>query len=820
MSFFKNSVFLLIIFIIITFIGCGGGSGSNEGSDGGSDGGGNTPVSENKLSTQGSIAIIGLGSSIKVTNNRNVKISGVASSNIPIKEIKYSNSSTSEQGKVSGISEWSIDLILTEGDNSLTFNMILDNNESISISTIITYYESLDFTTPLQLDKSVAYIGDNPLQITAMVGTSNSNSPILELHRESKNGTTSDIMEVVLFDNGILPDEIEGDGIYTAVFNFSGHKIGYECFRVKVDDSIGSFYQSEKKCLWVGEHYTNDEIRKSINLSNQVAEIYQAKLTNSDTGAAEKAVKMLQSESIVAHAATTIDGGVWWITNSGLLNLHHNSLEGKKVYSKSRPNTTHNPPVENTKLTPSYYHKNNISRQTLDLNSKASNSLENRIKSSKAIIISPYIDNPIVDAENNFFGEDDYYGAWKVIEDKNNCSLYPATEKVNNKNMGVSINDFKNIEEYGYIHLSTHADNYYSGLLNLWQNSWGPNDFLQGNLSLITIDTGLYLPIDQNGDFILTGYEDDLQSKRLALSSDGGLHALPSFFNHYVKQLPNSLVTLSACRSMYNNSLAYVLLSKGAGATIGFDDYVISKYAQDATKTIISEMLTNDLQLSEAVKIAQDLYGVNDSLYHKEKGDDSVAYLLTLGSDNLQLSNGMLNNLKFENGNLAPWNKEGDGRIITQLGPDKPTDGKYMSIISTGLGFTTQSGKLTQQGCLGNDVNTISFNWNFYSEEFIEYCNTQFDDKFFVEICEVDSDLTNCSILLETSVNELCTNPASLSKSNISFDQGDVYTTNWQNATFDISAFSGKRINLSLYVTDVGDSIYDSAILVDSITFK
>jgi hypothetical protein len=42
--------------------------------------------------------------------------------------------------------------------------------------------------------------------------------------------------------------------------------------------------------------------------------------------------------------------------------------------------------------------------------------------------------------------------------------------------------------------------------------------------------------------------------------------------------------------------------------------------------------------------------------------------------------------------------------------------------------------------------------------------------------------------------------------------------TDWQTITFDVSAYQGKRITLILAAGDVGDSIYDTAIILDEIS--
>ena len=54
----------------------------------------------------------------------------------------------------------------------------------------------------------------------------------------------------------------------------------------------------------------------------------------------------------------------------------------------------------------------------------------------------------------------------------------------------------------------------------------------------------------------------------------------------------------------------------------------------------------------------------------------------------------------------------------------------------------------------------------------------------------------------------------------IVFDRGDVYMTGWQTSTFDVSAYRGMIITLSLEAGDVGDSIFDTAILLDEISVQ
>lgn len=52
----------------------------------------------------------------------------------------------------------------------------------------------------------------------------------------------------------------------------------------------------------------------------------------------------------------------------------------------------------------------------------------------------------------------------------------------------------------------------------------------------------------------------------------------------------------------------------------------------------------------------------------------------------------------------------------------------------------------------------------------------------------------------------------------IGFDIGDVYATGWRNRTMVIpQQLRGRRVRLEFFCTDVGDGIYDTAVLIDDV---
>ncbi len=781
-------------------------------------------ITVNPVSQTNSIAIIGLGESILVTNSETVTVSGIAGSDIDINKVSYQNLTNDTGADATGTEEWSAEVLLAEGDNLLRFSLVTADNKVTSIDTTITFYQALDFTTQLSLDQELLFIGEQNVQVIALIGTNNVSNPQMSFVRLDETQQTPVIDS--LKDDGVLPDEIQGDGIYTGAFTFSRTEAGNYCYRVNVVDDLQNSYSSEQSCLLLTEHYTNDELDDSVGVADQSATKYQELIDSGATNqeAAIEVKAQLDQDSRVGVAGATEDGGVWWVNNTGILGLYHPLLDGKKGYSGKRNKKTavYAPtPVKSAPAGYDFYPASYLNDRSAHVpayrnrghksSASASAALNvNLVQSTDAAIISPFINNPNVSANNNFGNTDDYFSVWQTITDSESCALFPEKEAINNGTVGVSLDDFKGWGTYGYIHMSTHGDNFFKGLQSVWNELWGGSLFLSGNLSLVGVYTGIVLPQDTDGNWILTGYEEDIQSKRLAISEGGFLVILPKFFTKYLDKLPNSLIAVSACRSGYNNSLINALLSKGAGAVVGFDDYVLSTYAQSTTNNIVDRMLNHGATFGEAISHTITALGASDG-----QGAD----LISAGNNELKLSSGQLANGDFESGTLTPWLKNGDGRIVQQLGATLPTGGSYMGIISTGLGFTTDSGQISQPACLASSAKTLKFNWNLFSEEFLEFCNSSFDDAFKVALCDSSED-DSCETVFETSINLLCENQDALSESDISFDRGGVYDTGWQNQEVNIESFSGKRQHLRFFSTDVGDSIYDTAILIDDITIE
>ena len=786
-----------------------------------------------KTPTTLSIVIIGLGESIKVTNSSPATFAGLAQSNAGIKNIKFYNDTTGESGNATGTTEWSANITLQEGDNILRFIAIAEDNSESEISTVVTYYTSLDFTTALSLSDDTLYVNEST-DVTFTIGLENTTSAAVKLYQTNKDGgNLAELGEMK--DDGTLPDEIQGDGIFTINQTILPSEEGRLYYRAGVTKGQESYY-SETTSIFVTSHFTSEQVTDAVDTADSAEETFNNAIANNKSfkEAAEEVKNTLSSNTSIGAVDTTGTGGVWWITNDGILGIYHPTLENQKTgnlegrsiasgkqpvqhhVSKTRREVFHYPAsyLDNRSSYVPNHLLHLIKAKKSDKTVSAADEAKNEIKSKKGILISPYINNP--NDGPNFGNSDDYYGPWQAIKDEKSCALIAETEILNNGSANVTIDSFKGLAAYGYIHFSTHGDNYFAGLLGIWAEAWGPNDFLKGALSQVVIFTGVKFPKNADGTINITGYESDIQAKRIAVAPDGAVALLPKFFSDYLETLPNSLVYLSACRTMYNNSMANTFLAKGAGGVVGYSDYVSSTYAQNTSKKIINDMLDGKT-LSESIANAISIYGASDA-------DADPAFLYYAGSNDLVLSSGDIKNTGFEDGVLTPWSKVGDGRIITQLGATSPTEGSYIGIISTGLGYTTSSGSIEQDFCASPKISTLSFDWNFFSEEFKEYCGSIFQDAFVVSISVYDETTDTWATdneLFRRNIDDLC---GSVSGSDVCFDRCSpddsgfsAYKTGWNNEEIDISTYAGKHLRVKFYSTDVGDSIYDSAILIDNI---
>ena len=773
-----------------------------------------------------SIALVGLGDTVRVTRSASPVFGGLAESPAGIARVSYTNATTNKSGTATGQGEWAATIPLAVGDNLLRFEATSQRGRSAEISTTVTYSPSADFFTPLTVSQDTLFIGQaKTVNFVLGVGPE-LRAGTVTLYRANADGTLVAGSGVVMRDNGVLPDEIQSDGLYTASNVLSALSPGPLYFRTQVALANGTTVQSELATVYVINPITTAESDRII-AAGQAA---QAELDKAGTCVAElndagaRAANVLRARADIAAAGSEPGGTVWYATADGLLGFVHPFLPNQRSATRENgagfsvaavSDEPSGPPFRYYTTTERNWEREGtptaVAPQGTPMRAAAvASGTVNRMQSKQAIIISPYINNP--NTTSNFGSTDDYFAAWEAIQSTGGNKINATTAVINNGSVDVTLDTFRAIGSYGYVHISSHGDNVYDGLLSVWNESWGPSDWLRASLSQVVVFTGIVVPKDSQGKWVLSpDLQAELRRHRVCIQPAGHIGLLPEFFKTYVTNMPNSLVAVSSCRSAINRSLSNALLARGAGAVIGFTDYVSSTYAQGTTKTIISSMIAGKT-VGEGYSAATAQFGQND-------GDNTPAALTLAGSDDLQLASTDLQNGSFEQGALGAWTKAGDGRIITQLGATTPTDGAYMAIISTGLGYTTTSGSVQQDFTVPSGTAAkLQFDWNFFSEEWLEYVGSYYQDEFLVTIVELDNSGHEIESTRQTVLRETIDSLASqVVPADVSFDQGGVYRTGWMTTSFSLAAYAGKPVRLKFAATDVGDSIYDSAILLDNV---
>jgi hypothetical protein len=172
-------------------------------------------------------------------------------------------------------------------------------------------------------------------------------------------------------------------------------------------------------------------------------------------------------------------------------------------------------------------------------------------------------------------------------------------------------------------------------------------------------------------------------------------------------------------------------------------------------------------------------------------------------------SSGLIPNGNLEDGNFNGWSTLGDARIISKQGTVAPVEGNYMAIITTGTGSyldTTSSIINNKFVVIPFDATKLSCDWNFLSNEYPQWVGTQYNDKFSVNVSFED----NTGQVLLTS---LTLNSANWKQSTSGYN-GE---TGWTHSEIDVSQYRYKAIKIKFQVEDVGDTIVDSALLIDNV---
>ena len=423
-------------------------------------------------------------------------------------------------------------------------------------------------------------------------------------------------------------------------------------------------------------------------------------------------------------------------------------------------------------------------RPMVRLRAKVSGAVEegadpDAVGSKAAVYVGPYL--------WDFGARDDYHGAWKLIQ-KSECPKFDTTEIKNASaaEKNVTPATFKTLSKYGIVVISTHGDNWYNGLFTEWKDLFGDKAATPAPRWLNPFSSDMSSPMLLSGykttDDVAKTYESDLLWHRLAVSGSKTYAITPSFIRFHNGTFPDSIVYMSACRSAYNSDLADAFIAKGAGAVIGYSDYVYAGWAfrhgnaifgPDPLNNVVNSMLPlTDPPKKPKVQSIKNAFDASVAEYgestrlsapHGAQGgtgangaydaaDTDNPYIRLYPSDaKRNLNVPPILNGGFEKGSAIGWTSSGDYRALAAVGDVSAPEGSYMGLITTGLGtYGTEltESVLQQSMCIPANVTAITFQYDFMTEEAMCYIGAGYDDTFVVELLDPEG------TVLDTAVTE------------------------------------------------------------------
>ena len=341
---------------------------------------------------------------------------------------------------------------------------------------------------------------------------------------------------------------------------------------------------------------------------------------------------------------------------------------------------------------------------------------------------------------------------------------------------------------------------------------------------------------DEDINITTTATTLDLTEGRL-VPTDSGYCVTPEFFDKYCAgKLNDTIIFLGSCYAFgedgnTNTSLGATFETCGAAATIGCINSVYVRYPMDLFEEFSLEILDHNT-VEETYNYALSEVGENDAVWYQNNGntvsDKKAEHPGTpqlYGNKEYSIPYQELRNTSFDlfiMPTLSQWTCRGDVRAIKRLGDIYPTESVGMSMITTGIG-SGESAYLSGNGESSisqtfpvptNDMTTFSFDYNFVSEEPMEYVGSVFNDNFVAYVI-----VNNNGVLEQIEVTRNSINTAEWIKLNgVDFTDGDstCYKTGWINVQIDVSGYDNIT-GVAFAVSDVGDSIFDTAVLIDNV---
>jgi hypothetical protein len=721
-------------------------------------------------------------------------------------------------------------IALNLGDNTLQVTA-RDQIGATTISTLlVTRTSGVTFLGNPSFSDVLGLTGA-PVQVVVRIplqgaGTAAGSVQLVEVN--SSGAVVSTVGNLADTGNVGAGDDIPADGVYSGIFTFNSATPKISTYRIQARDGLSAASLSGRIDFSFVAPVTAAEfaaVQTTFNAS--VAKEFTSAprtLTPSQfESAKDNIVADLKLSSSVATAVLTEDGNaVVAVFKNGvthIIDLQPNSGVVEKGGPRNRQSTFRapDPTVRLFGAT-----QKASTKTTAGLSTKAVASGQNVIGSLLAIGLGPY--------QDEFGANDDTQTVWpNVIVPSITPQFQADPVEVNDD---ATIEDFKRLSNYGLILISSHGT--WVGYRDASGAKCTPE---KSNPTACRLIGGVIQVREAVTDARKLQYREDLASGRLVFMqgsniriSNGSIVANATgdaswtfgvtgqFIREYNGTFPNSLVFLSICsgladESLGEASLARAFTGKGAGAVVGFTGGKVNPvYAQKTNSRVMQEMVAGK-KLSEAIDAARATFGEFDDVA-------TPASLAFRGSADLELQAISIVNGGFEFGSTG-WTKAGDVRVQPQLHTLKPTEGALMGVISTGLGSVNDSdSSVYQEFTVPTTATTLSITYNVVSEEPLEFVGQGFDDKFEVRLFSGAAFATNQLVVSEavdTSTWLAIQGPSSGDGG--LFPDGDdtAYHTGFKTRTFDVTDLQGERVRLQLRVFDIGDSFFDTAALLDAI---
>ena len=730
----------------------------------------------------------------------------------------YFETSSGESGYMQGKPFWNSEkLDLVQGDNWVTVTAIKGDEEATD-TVMITYNPAFMFGGFVQVAPRATFTNVNTDLLFRMdMGLFQNFEPsTLKICECTEEGECIGEFAKAMCDTGNLNlcgDEYMADSIYSDRKSYNVDEPGKLCFRAHAQVMAGYLQYtaySPVTCVDVVDFVSQGECDDMQAVQDEAQQLYwETEGTDGANAARNAVVELLEGNEAVAEVGVSHDGyGVWMRFENGILGAFEFGPDGYRGGEGDGEDFGQ-----------------------LDA-ALPGDAPEVRVESKRTMVLAG--------AHEEFGDFDEGQFAYQVL-DNSECPTYILDSPYYDDK--ASLYRYRRMHEYGMVVITGHGDSYFkemsieakksydwnhgqsqelvwtgeptncSAMLTNMPNCTGPGTCQHGSECVITKSGG-----GANGSGVCVDVKQvDLRTGRIVMGPDT-YGILPSFIKNYPgfgKGYPSSLVYMGTCRSLWNGTLAMEFFGMGAMTIVGYSGYMTSEFAYGQATEFFSAAV-------EELKL------VGDSLQDppEEDPDNPGTVLRLFGAPNLNVTDAEIINASWETGDLTGWQSSGDGRVVSQLCCSIPVEGKFMGLVSTGMGFTQQVGEIYQTFCLPEDKSEMSLYWKFYSEEFKEYCGSIFQDTFEATI-ENDDGMVTC---VSASIDELCP-PQECSgcgalydgmiQSCCIFDQGDPWETTWRKSECNIMALAGQGAStLRFFCTDKGDSIFDSVILIDAIKFK